>query len=54
MRKLLEKLTSAVLLLTGSGAAENARHEVDRASDSVTNIDTQLGRVNDPLPPRAA
>jgi hypothetical protein len=54
MRRLLEKLTSAMLLLTGSGATANARREVSQASESVTNIDTQLGRVNDPLPPRAA
>jgi hypothetical protein len=54
MRRLLDKLAGAVLLLTGSGAAANARREVDRVSESVTKIDAQLDRVNDPVPPRAA
>jgi hypothetical protein len=54
MRRVLKKLTGAVLLLTGTGAAANARREVDGAFESVTNIDTQLDRMNDHLPPRAA
>lgn len=54
MRKLFRELANAVLWLTGTGAAANARSEVDGAAASVADIDAQLERVPHPTQPRAA
>jgi len=47
-------MARALLGLTGTGAASNARLEVDRASASVRSLDTQLDWISNPSPPRAA
>jgi hypothetical protein len=54
VHRLVQRLTKALLGLTATGAASNARLEVDRAEASVAILDAQLGRVSHPSPPRAA
>lgn len=54
MRTILGSLSEALRWLTGSGATRNAGVEVNRAARAVTDLETQLQRVFDPSPQRAA
>lgn len=53
MRSLLKVLLETHRRLAGSGALDNAAHEVQRATLSTVELDDQLDRVLD-LPPRRA
>jgi hypothetical protein len=50
----LPRLSDALKWLTGAGALRNARGEVVDAATSVVDLETQLRRVVDPTPRRAA
>lgn len=52
--KILQSLTLVIDRLAGPGATINARHEVDRASAAINDLDTQLEHVIKPSPRRAA
>jgi hypothetical protein len=55
--RLLRKLSGAFDRLTGAGALDNARFEIDRAKLSIAELDAQLARLErlpDPSPRRAA
>lgn len=54
MRTLIRHLVGSALRLTGRGAADNARREVDRNTRSIVELDRQLGRVGSPPPGQAA
>jgi hypothetical protein len=54
MRFSLRRLSDGVKWLTGAGALRNARGEVVDAAASVVDLETQLRRVVDPTPRRAA
>jgi len=54
MRISLRSLSDMMRWLTGAGALRNARGEVVDAATSVVDIETQLRRVVDPTPRRAA
>jgi hypothetical protein len=45
VRILLRKFTEVVHQATGPGAALNARHELERVTSSVVDVDRQLDRV---------
>lgn len=51
---MLNKLARALFGLTGIGAVDNARFEVDHAAMSVADVDAQLHRFSDPTRRRAA
>lgn len=51
---MLSKLARALFGLTGIGAIDNARFEVDHATMSVADVDAQLHRFFDPTHHRAA
>ncbi|HLX89658.1 MAG TPA: hypothetical protein VKR22_14530 [Acidimicrobiales bacterium] len=54
MPTLLKIMADVVRRLAGTGAADNAAHEVDRALRAVVDVDAQLHRASEPLPRRAA
>ena len=54
MRKLLRQITEVVHRSMAPGAALNAMHEVERASSSIVELETQLHRVRPSSPPQAA
>jgi hypothetical protein len=54
MATLLQILGDAIRRLAGPGAADNAAHEVHRATRSVVDLDAQLHRMSDPSPLSAA
>ncbi|HMK63136.1 MAG TPA: hypothetical protein VK386_05915 [Acidimicrobiales bacterium] len=54
MRTLMQVLVDAARRLAGPGALRNAAHEVERASWLAVDLDAQLGRLAEQLPPRAA
>jgi len=53
VRTLLQVILDALRSLAGPGALGNAAFEVDRASWSAADVESQLGRVLD-FPSRAA
>jgi len=54
MRLRLPSLSDIVRWLTGAGALRNARGEVVDAATTVVDLESQLRRVIDPHPRRAA
>lgn len=54
MHILLRKMTDVVHQITGPGAALNAMHEVNRATSSMVDVDTQLQRLRPTGTRRAA
>ena len=54
MHRLLNTLARALFGLTGTGAIDNARSEVDQAATSVAEVDAQLHRFSEPSRRRAA
>jgi len=53
MGTLLQVLFDVARRLAGPGALHNAANEMERAMRTATDVDTQLGRLID-LPPRRA
>jgi hypothetical protein len=51
VRKLLRKVALAVPRIMAPGATLNARSELERAAEKVTELDAQLRRVNPPTTP---
>ncbi|HYA68652.1 MAG TPA: hypothetical protein VED63_07965 [Acidimicrobiales bacterium] len=54
MRISFPSLAELVSKLTGTGAVRNAHDEVTDTASKVTDLDSQLLRVIDPTPRRAA
>ena len=54
MRISLRSLSDMARWLTGAGALRNARGEVIGAATTVVDLESQLRRVVDPTPRRAA
>jgi len=54
MRMSLPRFSEILSWLTGAGALRNARGEVVNAATKVVDLDSQLRRVIDPNPRRAA
>jgi hypothetical protein len=54
MRTSIPSLSELVAWLTGTGAVRNAHGEVADATTRVTDLESQLRRVVDPNPRRAA
>ncbi len=54
MRTILQNLNEVYCRLTCTGAVRNAQTEVERATAEVIDLESQLRRVVDPTPRRAA
>jgi len=54
MRSLLRKFVESARRWSATGAAHNARLEVETTSRTVVDLERQLARVSDNPPPQAA
>jgi hypothetical protein len=51
---MLDNVTDLVRRITAPGATLNARHEIEQATTSIVDLETQLYRVHSSSPPQAA
>lgn len=50
----VDRLIVAARWLTGSGATDNARHDLEHAAATRLEVERRLGQMGDRTPPRAA